>query len=80
MYLEYLELEIIADTLADLDNFFVDDLRSVFISTLTLNEVNLHVEQMNRLYNAFMCLDPKERNSPAFNYRKFVEQNLSAAA
>lgn len=80
MYLEYLEIEIIADTLADLDYFYAEDLRNEFIATLTFNEINLHTEQMNRLFNAFMQLDAEERNSPRFNYHEFVEKTLSSSA
>lgn len=75
LYLDYIQIEIIADSLADMDDWICDDLCEEFISRLRANEVELRVEQMRRLFDTFCAL--KNVNHGKVNHREFVESFLS---
>ena len=74
MLITELEIEIIADNLANFHDWEVGDLRDEFLETMMMNEVGLSQAQLSRLYDAFLSIEANERFQISFNHRQFVEE------
>lgn len=65
-------LEIIADTLCNIFDWDSEDLKSDFINSLKENDVQINEKTAEKIFDDFTNLDAKTRNSPSFDYQKFI--------
>ena len=72
MEIPELEIEIIADSLANFHDWMVVDLKSEFIQNLKDNDVQLSEEAMEKIYENFMSIDSTQRYKASFNHKDFT--------
>lgn len=72
------EIEIIADTLANLFKWNSMDLKSDFLQSLEENEIHIPLTMVERIFEDFIKLDSLERSSPRFNYVKFISDRYTS--
>ena len=65
-------IEIIADTLCNLFDWDSEDLKLDFISSLKENDVQIENQVAEKIFDDFVSLDAVTRNSPRFDYQKFI--------
>lgn len=65
-------IEIIADTLCNLFDWDSEDLKLDFINSLKENDIQITNQIAEKIFDDFTSLDAKTRNSPSFDYKKFI--------
>lgn len=76
-----LDIEIIADSLANFHDWIVPDLKSEFIQNLKDNDVQLSEEVMKMIYENFMSIDSDQRYKPSFNHKEYTrDQYISLSS
>lgn len=78
MNITELDIEIIADSLANSHDLDVSDLRIEFIRNLKDNEIPIPQETMAMIFDKFMDLSSTERFKHGFNHKKFTTELLKA--
>lgn len=67
-----LEVEAIADFIANMHDLPVEDLLSDFCTTMLASFPTLDREFLEHVYNSFMSIGPETRFDLKFNHRDFV--------
>lgn len=70
--MHYQQFEIIADTLCNLFDWDSQDLKMDFMNSLKENDVQITDQVAEKIFDDFVRLDAKTRNSPRFDYQKFI--------
>ena len=65
-------IELIADTLSNIFDWDSKNLKSDFIKSLKENEIRVPFEIAEKIFDDFINLDVKTRNSPSFDYQQFI--------
>lgn len=76
MTITELDIEIIADFLANSHDLDVSDLRTEFIRNLKENDISISQEAMAMIFDRFMDLNSTERFKHGFDHKKFTTELL----